>query len=429
MYTHLCSKRKSKNRKKAKKKRKKWTKGRIALVGTATILGGAAIAFTGGLATPAIAGGIAGVSGVVGAGTAVASAGAVTAAWMVSTTGAAVITAMFGVAGAGLVGRKINHRVKGINDFEFCHVYKSKTEKCMQVILTVDGWLINSKKNKSNKMKNDETLIDTSESTPNKSSTRHFVDQTWKCLPLDLSTTAEVYNLQWETKDLKSFGNGLKNFIKNEAVGNIAAFSLKQTVFSSLMAGFFWPAMILKIADMIDNPWSVIVSRSEKAALVLADVIQSRLHGHRPLTLIGYSMGARLIFLALEKLSKEGGQLTYIKKDKVNETQKQKDESKNDVNGIIMDVILLGTPVPTNRKRWNNVRKIVSGRLINCYSSTDWTLNFLYRSTKTTLKVAGLSPVKVDFVENYDVKDVIGMGHHKYPENIMEILKKIDFIP
>merc|ERR1711971_409214 len=205
----------------------------------------------------------------------------------------------------------------------------------------------------------------------------------------------------------------LGDITRSEVIDLVVEQSLKKTVFSGLLAAMTWPSLILKVADVIDNPWSVIMARSEKASVILANVIQSRLHGRRPLTLIGYSMGARLIFLALEQLSKQRvpssqTQDTLSKENSIEQVQ----ESKNDDNGIIMNVILLGAPVSTDKKRWSNIRRIVAGRVINCYSSRDWMLNFLFRSTQTTLSVAGLKPVDVKGIENFNVKDIIGIGHH-----------------
>jgi pimeloyl-ACP methyl ester carboxylesterase len=54
---------------------------------------------------------------------------------------------------------------------------------------------------------------------------------------------------------------------------------------------------------VIDNPFSVAKSRSEKAGAVLADALINRCQGERPVTLIGYSLGARVIFTCLKTLA------------------------------------------------------------------------------------------------------------------------------
>ena len=53
---------------------------------------------------------------------------------------------------------------------------------------------------------------------------------------------------------------------------------------------------------MIDHAWAVALNRAQKAGILLAHILMSGAHGDRPVTLIGYSMGARLIFHCLLEL-------------------------------------------------------------------------------------------------------------------------------
>ena len=53
---------------------------------------------------------------------------------------------------------------------------------------------------------------------------------------------------------------------------------------------------------MIDHAWAVALNRAQKAGILLAHILMSGGHGERPVTLIGYSMGARLIFHCLLEL-------------------------------------------------------------------------------------------------------------------------------
>lgn len=47
--------------------------------------------------------------------------------------------------------------------------------------------------------------------------------------------------------------------------------------------------------------------------------------------------------------------------------------------GIVEHAVLLGTPSSSAVKRWSMARRVVSGRLINGYSSSDWLLTLCYR--------------------------------------------------
>jgi thioesterase domain-containing protein len=55
----------------------------------------------------------------------------------------------------------------------------------------------------------------------------------------------------------------------------------------------------------------------------------------RPVTLIGFSLGARVVFACLEELAKRG-----------------------DTGGIVERVVLLGAPLVLNTHQWQTVRKV-----------------------------------------------------------------------
>lgn len=95
----------------------------------------------------------------------------------------------------------------------------------------------------------------------------------------------------------------------------------------------------------------------------------------RPITLVGYGMGARLIFHCLETLAAEGG---------------------TNARGIIENAVLIGTPVGTSAAKWTAVRSVVADRLVNCYATNDWLLALLYRCKSYDIGVAGLYPVQTD---------------------------------
>lgn len=55
------------------------------------------------------------------------------------------------------------------------------------------------------------------------------------------------------------------------------------------MSALAWPSAFLTASYLIDNPWSIAASRADKAGVILAEALLLRPHGHRPVTLIGYS--------------------------------------------------------------------------------------------------------------------------------------------
>jgi thioesterase domain-containing protein len=77
-----------------------------------------------------------------------------------------------------------------------------------------------------------------------------------------------------------------------------------------------------KVAGVLDNCWSVAMNRADKAGQELANALLSRAQGGRPVNLVGYSIGARVVFSCLKEMTK-----------------------RKQAEGIIQDVVLLGAPV------------------------------------------------------------------------------------
>lgn len=71
------------------------------------------------------------------------------------------------------------------------------------------------------------------------------------------------------------------------------------SLFTGLVSAISWPAGLLGLASIIDNPWGVCLRRSAQVGKQLAEVLLSRNQGHRPVTLLGYSLGARVIYYCL----------------------------------------------------------------------------------------------------------------------------------
>lgn len=126
--------------------------------------------------------------------------------------------------------------------------------------------------------------------------------------------------------------------------------------------------------------------------------------GVRPITLIGFSLGSRVIFYALLELAK---QKAY---------------------GIVQDVFILGSTVTASTKTWIEARSVVSGRFVNGFCKNDWVLNYLFRATSGGLNsVAGLRAIEnVPGLENVDVTDKIS-GHMSYRTFMPLILDQLGF--
>uniref|UniRef100_A0A5B6YUX1 Putative transmembrane and coiled-coil domain-containing protein 4-like n=1 Tax=Davidia involucrata TaxID=16924 RepID=A0A5B6YUX1_DAVIN len=144
--------------------------------------------------------------------------------------------------------------------------------------------------------------------------------------------------------------------------------------------------------------------RSDKAGKLLAEVLLKGLQGNRPVTLIGFSLGARVIFKCLEYLAERGGDCEA---------------------GLVERVVLLGAPVSIKDEKWENARKIVAGRFVNAYSTNDWTLGIAFRASLLSQGLAGIQPVEVPGVENVDVTQLIE-SHSSYIGTTKLILEQLE---
>jgi hypothetical protein len=217
-----------------------------------------------------------------------------------------------------------------------------------------------------------------------------------------MEPSIEGFALRWELESLLKLGNSMDSFVRSAAWSYAKGQIIKRTVFGALTAGL-WPLALLKISSVLDNPFSVAKYRADKAGEVLADALINRVQGERPVTLIGYSLGARLIFSCLQTLA------------------------KRKAFGIIENVVFLGAPNPSDPEDWRAIRSVVSGRVVNVFSTNDYILAFLYRTSSIQLGVAGLQPVLgIHGVQNVDVSEIVN-GHLQYRYLTGSILRKVGF--
>ena len=127
--------------------------------------------------------------------------------------------------------------------------------------------------------------------------------------------------------------------------------------------------------------------------------------GQRPISLAGFSLGARVIYYCLLELA------------------------KHKAYGLIQDVYLFGTPVIIKQKECLKVQSVVAGRIVNGYKSNDWILGYLFRASTTEMgRVAGLRPIEnCGDLENLDCTELVG-GHLMYRDCIPKLMKEAGFL-
>lgn len=219
----------------------------------------------------------------------------------------------------------------------------------------------------------------------------------WRILNMD----SEVFALRWELETLMNLGNSMNTMLSSAAWGYAQGQIIQRTIFAELMSSMIWPMGLVKVARVVDNPFTLAKSRADKAGEILADALINRAQGERSVTLVGYSMGARLIYACLMSLA------------------------KREAFGLVESAILIGAPTPSDTADWRLLRTACTGRLINVYSERDRVLAFLYRTSSIQYGIAGLSKIEgLPGVENVDVSETV-TGHLRYRFLIGKILQKI----
>jgi hypothetical protein len=261
-------------------------------VGLAGVAGAAIIGVTGGLAAPLVAGAIGTIMGGLGL-------GATTAAGLLGALAESgvIVGSLFGAYGGRMTGKMMDAYAKEVEDFAFLplkgsrHHEQKPEDRRLRVTVGISGWLTQK-----------EDII-----TP------------WRAL----GRQNEVFALRWELEALTKLGSSLESVVKSAAWTVAKKEIIARTIFASLMDAL-WPIALLKISKVVDNPFSVAKNRADKAGLILADALINKAQGERPVTLIGYSLGARLIYSCLLSLAERRA------------------------FGLVESAVLMGTPAPSD---------------------------------------------------------------------------------
>ena len=431
-------------------------------IGSAVVIGGVAIGLTGGLlAAPLLGAGLAGIG--------LASAGATVGALVASTGGVILVSSIFGIAGGSLAGYKMNKRTSGLQEFQFQNI-GAGIKDSMEVLLCLNGWLDHdndyytvwsSLQHSTRELAVPRAALQQQlPSQAGKSSAdQHAAGDHIAPTKADgsahvvgLAPSAEVYSLKWESAHLHAFGVFLQSMTMKALAKGYAIGQIKSLLIGSLLAAVAWPMYMVRVSNFIDDSYAIIKNKSEMAAIELANVIETRIQGHRPVSLIGYSMGARVIFLALEELVRrrqarlvaarkearaanaaktaktDSGEQQQVEQQQQHDTQDEKDGTEGvdlpavrvsadheqqvlttkgyqqlpstsitlNADGVIENVYLLGTPLEIDMARWLRVRSLVCGRLVNVYCADDWLLKFYFAAREVTNSISGLRPVTLD---------------------------------
>ncbi|KAI1776571.1 DUF726-domain-containing protein [Hypoxylon cercidicola] len=340
-------------------RRKLTLKKRYVMMGLATVGGGLVIGLSAGLLAPLIGAGLAAGFTTIGVGG--------TSSFLAGAGGAAIITSGAAASGSFMGGRAANRRTGAVRTFEYRPLHNNKR---VNLIVTISGWMTS---------KADDVRLPFSTIDP---------------------IMGDLYSILWEPEMLTSMGDTI-NILATEALTQGLQQVLGSTILIGLMAALQLPVVLSKLTYLIDNPWAVSLDRAWSAGLILADSLIDRNLGTRPITLVGYSLGSRVIFACLLELARKGAY------------------------GLVQNVYIFGSPVVVKKEEFLKARTVVAGRFVNGYNRTDWILGYLFRLTNGGIRrIAGLASVEnIPGLENLDCTEFV-IGHMAYRTAMPRLLRE-----
>ena len=348
-------------------------------IGAATVAGAALIGITGGLAAPILAAGVGGIMGGLGLGAVASLLGPLA-------TNMVLVGGLFGAYGGRMTGKIMQKYAAEIKDFKFLPI--SADQRALGE--TDDSGVAQLRDQGTRQTHKLRVAIGVSGSVTDASG---FLEP-WEIFP---SPRIEAFGLRWEMDALLQLGRKISEILRSYA-WDFAKFQLLGMILSGL-----WPFGLLRAASSLDSPFAIAKTRSDKAGRVLADAIVNRVQGARPVTLVGFGLGARVIYSCMLQLA--------------------------DLNafGLIESVVLMGAPTPSDAASWRRIRAVVSGRVVNTFSGDDFMLGFLYRASSAQMGIAGVQDIEgVAGVENFDLTDLV-KSHDQYPQMVGTILQRVGF--
>ncbi|SNX82270.1 uncharacterized protein MEPE_00976 [Melanopsichium pennsylvanicum] len=297
------------------REREKVTWGKWAAMGGGFIAGGLVIGLTGGLAAPLIAPALVGLTG---------------ASFLATSGGIIMLGTLFGLGGGGLAGYRVERRLRGVSSFSFAELATEARKAgvaipSLQATICCSGLILEA----------DQQIAP------------------WIRIFERAKDGRDAFAIECEADMFKEAGQGLRSYmldnlirtggtkaaeevVKKTALAGIAAITLPMTVFNAASA-------------TLDGVFVRAKTKAHKAGLILAETLRDEVQGHRPVVLIGTSLGAATILSALTELAKDPDHTSHL----------------------VDSVILVSAPITPSNSTLRKVRSIVQRRFVNVFSSKD----------------------------------------------------------
>jgi Protein of unknown function (DUF726) len=213
----------------------------------------------------------------------------------------------------------------------------------------------------------------------------------------------ELYTIQWESTLLKHVSESMSGFGVEFLMQRGATEILKHTVLSTLVVALAVPAVLAAATNVIDGPWTLTAERADEAGKELARSLLASTSGNRPVSLVGFSFGARIVYSCLKELHayQQLWEASRSTEEPVTQSLHTRALLRRKSSGlipiemtrepasIVEDVTMLGLPVRLDLPSWYACRQIVAGRIVHGYAQNDWVLSLMYK-----VKQVGIKPGK-----------------------------------
>ena len=163
-------------------------------------------------------------------------------------------------------------------------------------------------------------------------------------------------------------------------VGNATKEILKHSALSALISAVSLPIALVNVANMIDGAWTLAVERSEEAGVEFADIFVSRGAGRRPITLVGFSMGAWAVYACLKRL--------VVLQEEWEASDRR--DGRRETASVVEDAVVMGRPNHVSPASWRAI--------VNCYLTRAWIVGLMFQYKRPAglgRTACGTSPVDV----------------------------------
>ncbi len=210
-----------------------------------------------------------------------------------------------------------------------------------------------------------------------------------------------IYEVIWESENLKKVYKYLSGLAAGNVVSLVGAGLAKgaSRTAAKALGAISAPSSLM---DITANPWQIAMRKSTDTGVKVAEWIEA--NGKNDITLIGFSLGVRVILNALTALSPTSS---------------------------VRNVFLFGGAAECDPDGWCIARHRVKGTIVNHYSENDSVLKYLYKlGTFGRGDPIGLRPIEgIAGVVNVDLSDSVKghMGYYavKQHETIGKVLRNV----